>query len=126
MVVSYEVTWTSDGDDIEPVIITGDRTDYTITGLNEGSTYSITVTPINDAGRGESLTFTISTTSAAGIYTYLPTYSTMIHCHSSYSCILQYYSDFRGSRRWCIVGCSSSHYINHTTVCMLQVILNNM
>ena len=72
MVVSYEVTWKSDGDNIEPVIISGDRTDYTITGLNEGSTYSITVTPINDAGRGESLTFTISTTSAAGIY--IPTY----------------------------------------------------
>ena len=63
VVVSYEVTWKSDGDDnIEPVIISGDRTDYTITGLNEGSTYSITVTPINDAGRGESLTYTISTT----------------------------------------------------------------
>ena len=64
VVVSYEVTWNSDGDDnIELVIISGDRTDYTITGLNEGSTYSITVTPINDAGRGESLTLTISTIS---------------------------------------------------------------
>ena len=63
MVVSYEVTWNSDDDDdIELVIISGDRTNYTITGLNEGSTYSITVTPINDAGRGESLTYTISTT----------------------------------------------------------------
>ena len=58
------MTWNSgDDDNIEPVIISGDITDYTITGLNEGSTYSITVTPINDAGRGESLTFTISTTS---------------------------------------------------------------
>ena len=64
MVVSYEVTWSSDdGDNIEPVIISGDRTNYTITGLNEGNSYSITVTPINDAGRGESLTFTITTTS---------------------------------------------------------------
>ena len=84
VVVSYEVTWTSGDDNIELVIISGDRTDYTITGLNEGSTYSITVTPINDAGRGESLTFTISTTSAAGIYTYLPTHSTMIHCILSF------------------------------------------
>ena len=82
MVVSYEVTWNSDGDDdnIEPVIISGDRTDYTITGLNEGSTYSITVTPINDAGRGESLTFTISTTSG----------NIVIHTLSVCVCVIYY------------------------------------
>ena len=81
MVVSYEVTWSSDGgdDNIEPVIISGDRTDYTITRLNEGSTYSITVTPINDAGRGDSLTFTISTTSGNNI---------VIHTLSVCVCVL--------------------------------------
>ena len=57
----YEVVWESGGEIIGNVTISGDETSYTISGLEEGRTYSITITPINDAGRGESLKLSVST-----------------------------------------------------------------
>ena len=67
----YEVVWESGGEIIGNVTISGDETSYTISGLEEGRIYSITITPINDAGRGESLELSVSTTAAAtsGMYT---------------------------------------------------------
>ena len=65
----YEVVWESGGEIIGNVTISGDETSYTISGLEEGRTYSITITPINDAGRGESLKLSVSTPPAAAAST---------------------------------------------------------
>ena len=52
VVEKYEVVWETSGVIVNNVTIPGDKTNYTISGLEEGRTYSITITPINDAGRG--------------------------------------------------------------------------
>ena len=57
----YEAVWKSGGEIIGNVTVPGDETSYIISGLEEGRTYSITITPINDAGRGESLELSVST-----------------------------------------------------------------
>ena len=60
MVDSYEVVW-DDGSDT----VSG-ATSYTIEGLEEGRTYTITVTATNVAGQTQSETFTASTTEPEG------------------------------------------------------------
>ena len=57
VVTSYEVMWETDniggcsgGSDMDSTTITDDSTSYDITGLEEDSTYSITVTASNPAG----------------------------------------------------------------------------
>ena len=60
VVTSYEVTWQRDTSlecpDVEDEgndMVTGDFTEYTITGLEEDSSYIITVTVSNAAGSSE-------------------------------------------------------------------------
>ena len=60
VVTSYEVMWETDdvggcsgGSDMDSSITTDDFPSYNITGLQEDSTYSITVTASNSAGSSE-------------------------------------------------------------------------
>ena len=61
--VDYEVMWETDdiggcsgGSDMNSTTITGGSTSYDIMGLEEGSSYTITVTASNSAGSSENST----------------------------------------------------------------------
>ena len=64
---SYEVMWERDtsgecpGMDEDSATITGDSTSYTISGLEEDSSYTITVTATNAAGSAVSVPVTAMT-----------------------------------------------------------------
>ena len=57
VVKSYVVEWDGGSDDT----LLNTTTSYTITGLEEGSSYSITVTAVNVAGSTDSDTVTVTT-----------------------------------------------------------------
>ena len=77
VVTSYQVMWQRDtslecpdDEDEDSDIVTGDFTEYTITGLEEDSSYIITVTVFNDAGSREDTVIAI-TEEAGERYCYL-------------------------------------------------------
>ena len=76
VVTSYEVMWQRDtslecpdDEDDGNDMVTGDFTEYTITGLEEDSRYIITVTLFNDAGSSED-TITVMTEETGERYCY--------------------------------------------------------
>ena len=71
--ISYEVMWETDdvggcsgGSDMDSTTITDGSTSYDITGLEEDSTYSITVTASNSAGSSEGSNTVTAMTMEAG------------------------------------------------------------
>ena len=69
VVDSYVVMWDS-GSVVDSATLSGSATSYTITGLEEGETYSITVTAVNVAGSTDSNTVTATTPTAEGVCAY--------------------------------------------------------
>ena len=81
VVDSYEVMWEGDGARSSTTITDG-STSYTITGLEEDSSYTITVTATNAAGSAPSYRVTIVTEEAGKL-------CTTMHIHSHNVLILQ-------------------------------------
>ena len=75
VVDSYEVMWERDtsrecpDEDKNSTTITDGSTSYTITGLEEDSRYTITVTATNAAGSAASLPITVTTEKAGEVLT---------------------------------------------------------
>ena len=71
LVNSYEIVWTYDGEcsDVRGgrATLTGDMTSYTIEGVEEYSTYSITVTATNNVGSAVSEEATVRTSEAGEV-----------------------------------------------------------
>ena len=103
VVTSYEVTWWKSGSDASTsVTVSEAHVNYTITGLDSNTDYSVTVTAINGAGSATSSPILVSTSEVcAGMYCFIVcgclSYSSMLHRiqhHWSYcrrsagSCIL--------------------------------------
>ena len=71
VVNSYEIVWRYDGEcsDVRGgrATVAGDMTSYTIEGVEEYITYSITVTATNDAGNADSEVATVRTSEASEV-----------------------------------------------------------